>query len=908
MTQIITNNSWWGGSTNAVIWPSSAVDWDIVLFDWATWKLIKDSWKALADLQGRWIEVNVATAYNTAAKVWTTTAGNYTPTKWDFLLVNFVKWCSVATPTLNIDWSWAKNIRIWASNVSSTIFDLWSTNNSNVKALMYYDGTYYQVRCTKNTTYSALSLADAKTGTATANRLIQASVLKQAIKYHAVDNTRLSDDRYSKTDIAPSEASIYYEFDKRDIQAGTDLEIVWAWTHNLPDWYTELAYLWGSGSWYIDTWKILNCRDSIKIKFKRAVNTYSSVMSWFGSIQGSSSIPRYWIWVRTSWDFFTWANSTTDIAQTDMNIHTLEMWYDNGYFYKWDWWAKTTYTPDSETNPTANAYLFARNWSSITYSWWVRIYYLEWKRNDWTDVAHLIPAQRDSDWVLGMYDLVSNTFLAPSGSGTWAWSPLGNVINFTNDSGYITDSELPTKAQLLITSLSSWDATADIDEWHLTSGTLVTITLDDAFTWALNNIDIDWMNTIAVMPRGIAIRDWMMGIFTVSSENWEELYIIPNSDDVDLSWYQTTANLVTDLTNPDNTHYPSAKAVADAITSSGGWDMLKSVYDPNSVEANAFDYCNFINTPTIPSVVNSLCCTSTTDALSANQWKELKDLIDTYVGLWRFLSLWDASTGQPVSFPLTTPYTYKTWDWYMVEVVWATNYMPNWSSYTWAASTTVDSTNNVEVRDVYIYDGTDWLFQKNNEVQVSFSDIAWVPNDNACLCSALAAKADDSAVVKLSWNQTVCWTKTFCTSPVVPSKTAAVTNTWTAIATEAQVYCVKQSIPTDNCQLANSCCYATVSQLPTVNNATLTIQKNWVDVKTFTANASSNVTANITVPTDNCQLGNGCWYTTCTWTLTASSISDTAFAASWDWDTTHAPSKNAIYDVLWDVETLLANL
>ena len=42
---------------------------------------------------------------------------------------------------------------------------------------------------------------------------------------------------------------------------------------------------------------------------------------------------------------------------------------------------------------------------------------------------------------------------------------------------------------------------------------------------------------------------------------------------------------------------------------------------------------------------------------------------------------------------------------------------------------------------------------------------------------------------------------------------------------------------------------ATMSDVPTVNNATLTIQKNGTTVKTFTANASSNVTANITVPT-----------------------------------------------------------
>ena len=37
--------------------------------------------------------------------------------------------------------------------------------------------------------------------------------------------------------------------------------------------------------------------------------------------------------------------------------------------------------------------------------------------------------------------------------------------------------------------------------------------------------------------------------------------------------------------------------------------------------------------------------------------------------------------------------------------------------------------------------------------------------------------------------------------------------------------------------------------VPTVNDATLTIQKNGTDLTTFTANASSNATANITVPT-----------------------------------------------------------
>ena len=35
-------------------------------------------------------------------------------------------------------------------------------------------------------------------------------------------------------------------------------------------------------------------------------------------------------------------------------------------------------------------------------------------------------------------------------------------------------------------------------------------------------------------------------------------------------------------------------------------------------------------------------------------------------------------------------------------------------------------------------------------------------------------------------------------------------------------------------------------------------------------------------------------------------VDDTAFGASWDWDTDTAPSKNAVYNAIWNIETLLA--
>ena len=114
-------------------------------------------------------------------------------------------------------------------------------------------------------------------------------------------------------------------------------------------------------------------------------------------------------------------------------------------------------------------------------------------------------------------------------------------------------------------------------------------------------------------------------------------------------------------------------------------------------------------------------------------------------------------------------------------------------------------------------------------------------------------KAADNTVVKLSWNQVIWWTKTFCISPVVPEKCAAAVNCGTAIATEAQIYNVAQAIPTDNCQLANWCWYTTCTG-------------------TLVASDIQCLAQCCDIPTDNCQLSNGCWYTTCTGTLQSCDI------------------------------------
>lgn len=175
-----------------------------------------------------------------------------------------------------------------------------------------------------------------------------------------------------------------------------------------------------------------------------------------------------------------------------------------------------------------------------------------------------------------------------------------------------------------------------------------------------------------------------------------------------------------------------------------------------TINSTSLIWTGNITTPTT-TVVNNLTSTSTTSALSANQWRILNWKITDLMALWKFLSLWNATTGQPVSFPYTTPYTYNTWDYFLVSTVSSAtppvNYRPTGSSYTWTASSTAE-TDELEQGDVYIYDWSVWLLQSNHWKTVSFANIAGQPTDNINLATALGQKQDNLT----AWTWISIWT------------------------------------------------------------------------------------------------------------------------------------------------------
>jgi hypothetical protein len=114
---------------------------------------------------------------------------------------------------------------------------------------------------------------------------------------------------------------------------------------------------------------------------------------------------------------------------------------------------------------------------------------------------------------------------------------------------------------------------------------------------------------------------------------------------------------------------------------------------------------------------------------------------------------------------------------------------------------------------------------------------------------ALGGTVDLSGYVDTSSNQTINWTKTFWTSPVVPSKSTSAGNNATTIATEAQVYKKQDSLTLPSTPTswhlvtwgANNKTLADGGAIPSVWNATITFKQgiSTTAVWTLTTNQSS---------------------------------------------------------------------
>ena len=451
--------------------------------------------------------------------------------------------------------------------------------------------------------------------------------------------------------------------------------------------------------------------------------------------------------------------------------------------------------------------------------------------------------------------------------------------------------------------------------------------------------------------------------------------------------YQTTACMVCTLTWADDSHYPSAKTVADALSCAWAWDMLSVVYDPCNKNDNAFDYNNFINTPNLCAVATSwqYCdltgtptippalsawdnITITNNCINANiktyiinedafsvtytwtKWVAPYSTDYCYTNVCINPSCWIKwDEGATYIFNLDTKVAtskcrnvrLKIWDGDYIPLMWTTSAVA-WSTYfvksairqfqystkyeaCWALHVFTDTNSTYSaMTQAEIEAGTSTTWRTMTAANLKYAIDRCLPTDNCQLANSCwyITSAD------LSWYAQSCDLCTVATSWQYCDLTG--TPTLCTVATSGK-YCDLSGTPDLSCKqdvltlwtnlhYDSSCClqvwdanndlqwmrYVCASYFKTSSwnltscpTAIAVLDANWWICKQTPSCFLSNLgikavatswcycdlTGTPTIPTDNCQLANSCWYTTCTGTLTSWSlvtINWCCLVGSWD--------------------------
>lgn len=160
----------------------------------------------------------------------------------------------------------------------------------------------------------------------------------------------------------------------------------------------------------------------------------------------------------------------------------------------------------------------------------------------------------------------------------------------------------------------------------------------------------------------------------------------------------------------------------------------------------------------VPATVNNIAGLSATgDLVDTGITKASVELMQSEINYLRargrFLSLWDCATGAPVSFPLDSPYSYQTGDYFIVSNVDSAtppaNYRPTGSSYTTGDISTDAETNTVNVNDTYYYDGAAWMLLCGANI-AAYSSLVGDPLDSSTMKSLCAMLTGSSEFVSTS--------------------------------------------------------------------------------------------------------------------------------------------------------------
>lgn len=192
----------------------------------------------------------------------------------------------------------------------------------------------------------------------------------------------------------------------------------------LPAEFKELAYIEGTGTQYINTGVTLNQDDDIRLVLMFI--SFGDIPNVFGCRASASSKNISCLWDSTNGLVIDFNNSNYSTYRLTTAIdankkYTLYITKARRAVYYGSTLVKEVTTAEQSTFTTGNALLFFVGGTvPRTTKFSGRVYELEIAGK-----CHLIPAKRKADDVVGMYDLVSGSFMTNAGSGSFGY---GGVV------------------------------------------------------------------------------------------------------------------------------------------------------------------------------------------------------------------------------------------------------------------------------------------------------------------------------------------------------------------------------------------------------------------------------------------------------------------------------------------------
>lgn len=251
-----------------------------------------------------------------------------------------------------------------------------------------------------------------------------------------VDDYRVYHTLLSDTDIQDLYKTKAYVTDQGDIETHqfiegkTQAQVTSKYSFEADEFYEEvysgydvLEYIESTGTQYVDTGYVTTSTD-YTYELDMAPTKIGSFYSYMG-FMASGTTPRAGIHEYSN-VFMLGANATTSSSTVPVVNERLVL---KGHFksgaqklYKNDVLIASNSTSFNHSANTLSTHIFGRNYSSGRNLASIKLYNAKIYEGS-TLVHHYIPARRQSDNALGLYDILTDTFCANSGSGTFIGGP-----------------------------------------------------------------------------------------------------------------------------------------------------------------------------------------------------------------------------------------------------------------------------------------------------------------------------------------------------------------------------------------------------------------------------------------------------------------------------------------------------